>query len=560
MFLKTITKHFDISVVDIYSDWCGPCLAMLNNLKKFKLEVGGDNLHIVQAKSDEITNLVRFRGKSEPTWMFISKGKMVKLLFGANSPQLMQILEVELKKELQAKDGLIERTGVEITALSPEEQEEFNIKCAEEEEARQIEAERKRQELFDWRIAVADVILETVPKNGIVVVFPQAKDMVKSTLAELWEPARLSINLTERPLFTESMIEEMLYFAENKFSEMDMIDLLSGPCIAYFLKTSNDFEGDIDELVRHFIYGEMMEPPGSPESPAQLLMGYVTIAKSPTPGSTTNVDTAASTDSLPKIDVKSLSSLIVHSKSLLENTMKLSVDEKKEEKGETYEITGIWAPPNNLVRATAIKLLFPKIYDPVALQEPIPEPPHIAIAFDAAKRREIFNLVEQYEDYVMHYGFFTDDQAEKAQLIAKSLNQFSRYTEFDPTIRLVIQLSKKKSEALCAFAQMNPTYISHNTVIGEQECKIFFPEGYEEPVEEVGGEVIEPKKKKGKGKKAKTQALVTSVVSETEEEKKDHEEEDDEEEGEGEDEEGGEEEIEGEAVDEADKATSTIPE
>lgn len=32
-------------VVDVYTEWCGPCIPMIANLKKIKLELGNENLH-----------------------------------------------------------------------------------------------------------------------------------------------------------------------------------------------------------------------------------------------------------------------------------------------------------------------------------------------------------------------------------------------------------------------------------------------------------------------------------------------------------------------------------
>ena len=37
-------------MVDVYSEWAGPCNAMANYLKKIKLEVGDDLLQCAMAK------------------------------------------------------------------------------------------------------------------------------------------------------------------------------------------------------------------------------------------------------------------------------------------------------------------------------------------------------------------------------------------------------------------------------------------------------------------------------------------------------------------------------
>jgi hypothetical protein len=66
-------KSTDISslpaVIDVFS-WAGPCVGMIGYLKKAKLEIGGDSLHLAIARSDTVNKLRRFRNRSEPTWLF----------------------------------------------------------------------------------------------------------------------------------------------------------------------------------------------------------------------------------------------------------------------------------------------------------------------------------------------------------------------------------------------------------------------------------------------------------------------------------------------------------
>ena len=65
-----------LTIVDIYSEWAGPCTAMSGALKKIKLEVGDDSLVYAMAKSDTIPQLKKFRGHCKPTYLFMASGHL----------------------------------------------------------------------------------------------------------------------------------------------------------------------------------------------------------------------------------------------------------------------------------------------------------------------------------------------------------------------------------------------------------------------------------------------------------------------------------------------------
>ncbi|KAJ8961257.1 hypothetical protein NQ318_008941 [Aromia moschata] len=140
-------------------------------------------LQLAMAKSDYITQLERFRNKSEPTWMFISRGKMVNLMFGANSPSLTRLILDELKKENMAVSGQQERSVMmEITDLTEEEQIRYDAEEAVKREKTEREEAKKAKELFERRTAECRNILENLPGLGVALVFPNAKDIVLEPL------------------------------------------------------------------------------------------------------------------------------------------------------------------------------------------------------------------------------------------------------------------------------------------------------------------------------------------------------------------------------------------
>lgn len=104
--LSSFISQNGLLVLDVYSRWCGPCIAMIGALRKAKTEGGGEYLQLATVQCDDIQVFHRFRNKSEPTWIFVSNGKVIDCLFGSNAIVLAETIKKELKLIEQQKDTI----------------------------------------------------------------------------------------------------------------------------------------------------------------------------------------------------------------------------------------------------------------------------------------------------------------------------------------------------------------------------------------------------------------------------------------------------------------------
>nr|XP_022918970.1 uncharacterized protein LOC111427860 isoform X1 [Onthophagus taurus] len=496
--------------VDVYTEWCGPCSAMAGNLKKIKLEVGGDNLHLAVAKCNNITDLARFSSKSEPTWMFISGGKLVNLVFGINSPSLQRLLLEELKNEQAVREGTLHREGVDITTLSPQEQAEIDLKNEkkkrkeEKENAAKIKARAERLQV------ITDAVAQ-IPQQrfGFFFIHPYAHDrmdLVKDTIWTVHKQAN-----SEKIDLTTINLDDLLYYSDYRFPPEVLEQAATAKCTAYVVK-NDDPDVDMDEELAQLVYGESKVPPGDPDSLGDRLLTPYTPPELTADQKMDQMQKAASA-------VKAETVPEEQQEEQPQQTEPAAPEEK-----EQVMMEGIWIPSNERTRHMAMYLFFPAMASAHVPPEPEPEPPHIAVVYDTWKQNDILCAMEDYPNEVMHLGFFTDEDPDVATLICKTPAAYARRRADHSNIldilgdKLVLQLSKKRKDVVERFVELGPTYMSPDFVTGAEECKKFFPDGYDCKDSDQNEKKVKSKssKKKKKTTLPATDETAVSIIEEGE--------------------------------------------
>ncbi|CAL1547548.1 unnamed protein product [Lymnaea stagnalis] len=123
-------------VVDVYQEWCGPCLALVGNFRRLKNELGDHLLNFAIAKADTIDALEKYRGRCEPTFLFYAGGILTSFIHGANSPKVQRVITEQLAHEHKVLEGTAERKEVKDPVIT--RQQEIESEKKEEEAARQL--------------------------------------------------------------------------------------------------------------------------------------------------------------------------------------------------------------------------------------------------------------------------------------------------------------------------------------------------------------------------------------------------------------------------------------
>ncbi|XP_058466424.1 uncharacterized protein LOC131439442 [Malaya genurostris] len=495
-------------VMDIYTDWCGPCTGMVGSLKKIKLELGGDNLQLAVCKSDDIEALKRFRNNSEPTWLFASHGKIVNLMFGTNVPKLINLITEELDIELKSRAEEVERKYYELHELTPEEQEREDARQAIEQEAERIEKEAAIKKRRDYITHVTDEIITNIPDMGISLFMPHVHKEVFKKINEHAEKHDLHFKEKRLVHLNPKMLEVLHFDCENQLDEEVFEQIFYKDVQAYVWKLQEDVSRTPEDVIGEFVQylttaNEIVDADGNVEKTIPPMIEPLEMIYNPNDGSWTIVNKRVS---------KRTSKTVTLPEPSPSTSSKETADEENCVK---MYIPGVWSPTNRRATAALFYLLFRHLTDHFLPPDPIPEPPHICIVFDAYKKRDVFEVVDKYKRDVMAYGYFTTGDPKSAELIAKTTERYSRQK---PNVndKLILKVSKATSHAMLGLTAVGPCYISQNAVEGQEECAVLFPPSYNNIEEETGAEETKKKhKKKRRGKKSDTSIGSDSTTSST---------------------------------------------
>mmetsp|Transcript_56180 Transcript_56180/g.149967 ORF Transcript_56180/g.149967 Transcript_56180/m.149967 type:complete len:127 (-) Transcript_56180:84-464(-) len=88
-----------LHVVDVYTSWCGPCLALVPTFKNLQVTIDffEDRCTVTQIDRASIPEFAeRFPETSKPRFLFFKGGEEVKYIEGLKAPEILQFIQKNL--------------------------------------------------------------------------------------------------------------------------------------------------------------------------------------------------------------------------------------------------------------------------------------------------------------------------------------------------------------------------------------------------------------------------------------------------------------------------------
>nr|XP_037873690.1 titin isoform X2 [Bombyx mori] len=508
-FENFIRAHYDqLICMEVYSEFCGFCLATGNAIRKGKLEIGQDRIAMVKALADNITALSRFKDKSEPVFLFIFKGKLTRAMFGANGIELCRIIEEEMGLMQREIDTGIVRKKQEITELLPEESAKIQEDLRLEEEYKEATERLRVLTLAARKKRVAERMARHVKRFNFILFWPHCHQ-AHYDLYEKWDMINIQVAAKETFKLTEAGVKEALYMSDVDPNEACLHALMNGEAMVVLFKMFDTDNRDFVKLLRYALYEEIPEPkedvpPEKQIPPIPAFERYATISKTAREVRRDRYEAKMQKLREEKADRDRLAAeqarLAKEAEEERQRIEKQRQDEERmariqaglpadpepeegeetegEEKAETVTteevqpeekveeeeefhsdvsfegeeyippggmlVPGLYAPPNEMAKANGIAYFYPKT------------------------------------------GVFVGDDPFTAEHIAYTIKQYDKMERLRRhKDRLALMVSRKRSLPLLQLAGLNPCYISADAESGERDCLALFPVGYGDDYVEV---------------------------------------------------------------------------
>lgn len=460
-----MSRKSGVYIIDVYAEWCGPCVVMIRFLKKIKLELNSEFLHFAIAKSDNITTLKRFRQKSQPIWMFLVDGKLVNLCIGVNSPKLMKLIANEVEMYYRFKKGEIQRRFIPWNETTAEEQQ----KMVENKQYEKQIMKKERKIRDDRMLKVRERGLKQFTINAkmqtCVIYFPHT---IKSTMIEA-PPEEIVEEGAEpsKPAMVEKRVCEVAESCTPKYKELDIfvaeakeVQLTKEMLSEVFFVDKEIFESFsldlVDQLLNKKIYLEMLSSPVVQQDDDVDNLGWIE---------------------------QNMCALIYGNGGPLKPSPGSLAAEHMIVNDFGEKTPSMYTPTNPLSKASALAILFQTFCAINGYESPMPPPPQYLVIFEINRSNTVLPIIEEFEEKIVHYGFFRSADPENPRLLCKDPELLITYgmEKLGKDAKLILSVLKdEKDKSLLRFVDAGPNYVSPDYEVGINDAIKFFPHDFEE--------------------------------------------------------------------------------